>query len=98
MDAISHSCDVTGFAMPAEIIAQALGARKAGAGWMARCLPMTIANRAFPSALAKMELCLFVVMPDATKPMSSTRFVRVVCGDLAAGNQFDDTPTNYVNR
>ena len=37
MDAIPHGCDLTGCAMTAESIAKALGGRKAGGSWMARC-------------------------------------------------------------
>ncbi len=37
MDAIPHRCDLTGDAMTAESIAKALGGRKAGGSWMARC-------------------------------------------------------------
>ena len=37
MDAIPHGRDLTGFIMTAETIAKALGGRKAGGSWMARC-------------------------------------------------------------
>ncbi len=37
MDAIPQGCDLTGCAMTAESIAKALGGRKEGSGWMARC-------------------------------------------------------------
>ncbi len=38
MDAIPHGLNLTGCTMTAETIAKALGGRKAGSGWMARCL------------------------------------------------------------
>ncbi len=37
MDAIPHGRDLTGCVMTAETIAKALGGRKAGGSWMARC-------------------------------------------------------------
>jgi hypothetical protein len=47
MDAIPNGCGLTGCAMTAEIISEALGGRKVGAGWMTRCAAHDDRNPSF---------------------------------------------------
>jgi hypothetical protein len=70
--------------MSAETIAKALGGRKAGRGWMARCPAHDDDRQASRSGTLMTARCLCIAMLAVTNLASSRFYECAVCGSKAA--------------